>query len=61
MWTSSVGLGLAVFSAATFGTSGSFASALMASGWTPAAAVTVRICLAAFFLTIPAVIQLRGR
>jgi drug/metabolite transporter (DMT)-like permease len=61
MRTSSVGLSLAVFSAATFGTSGSFAAALMASGWTPAAAVTVRICLAAFFLTIPAVLQLRGR
>ena len=61
MRTSSVGLGLAVFSAATFGTSGSFASALMASGWTPGAAVTVRISLAASFLTVPALIQLRGR
>jgi drug/metabolite transporter (DMT)-like permease len=61
MRTSTVGLGLAVFSAATFGTSGSFASSLMASGWTPGAAVTVRITLAALFLTIPAVIQLRGK
>jgi drug/metabolite transporter (DMT)-like permease len=60
MRTSTVGLGLAVFSAATFGTSGSFASSLMA-GWTPGAAVTVRISLAALFLTIPALIQLRGR
>jgi drug/metabolite transporter (DMT)-like permease len=61
MRASTVGLGLAVFSAATFGTSGSFASALMASGWTPGAAVTVRITLAALFLTIPAVVQLRGK
>lgn len=61
MRTSTVGLGLAVFSAATFGTSGSFASSLMASGWTPGAAVTVRISLAALFLTVPAVIQLRGK
>jgi drug/metabolite transporter (DMT)-like permease len=52
---------LAVLSAATFGTSGSFASALMASGWTPGAAVTVRICVAALLLTVPAVLQLRGR
>ena len=61
MRTSTVGLGLAVFSAATFGTSGSFASSLMATGWTPGAAVTVRISLAALFLTIPALIQLRGK
>src|SRR4051794_26097354 len=58
---SSVGLGLAVFSAATFGTSGSFAASLMATGWTPGAAVTVRITLAALLLTVPAVLQLRGR
>ena len=61
MRTSSVGLGLAVFSAATFGTSGSFASSLMATGWTPGAAVTVRISLAALMLTVPAVLQLRGQ
>ena len=61
MRTSSVGLGMAVFSAATFGTSGSFASSLMVTGWTPGAAVTVRICLAALFLTTPALIQLRGK
>jgi drug/metabolite transporter (DMT)-like permease len=61
MRTSSVGLGLAVLSAATFGTSGSFASSLMATGWTPGAAVTVRIGVAALLLTVPALIQLRGR
>lgn len=56
-----VGLLLAVLSAATFGTSGSFAGALLASGWSPGAAVTVRIGLAALLLTAPALIQLRGR
>jgi drug/metabolite transporter (DMT)-like permease len=58
---SSVGLGLAVLSAATFGTSGTFATGLMAAGWSPAAAVTTRISVAALLLTIPALIQLRGR
>jgi drug/metabolite transporter (DMT)-like permease len=61
MRTSSAGLGLAILSAATFGTSGTFASALIATGWTPGAAVTVRVSLAALVLTIPAVMQLRGR
>ena len=61
MRASSVGLGLAVLSAATFGTSGSFASSLMAVGWTPAAAVTTRVGLAALLLTVPALLQLRGR
>ncbi|MFN2563139.1 MAG: DMT family transporter [Jatrophihabitans sp.] len=57
----SVGLGLAVLSATTFGTSGSFAASLMAAGWSPGSAVTVRIGLAAVVLTVPAVLQLRGR
>lgn len=54
------GLVLAVLSAATFGTSGTFASSLIDAGWTPGAAVTVRITLAALLLTVPAVVQLRG-
>lgn len=56
-----LGLGLAVVSAATFGTSGSFASSLMSSGWSPGAAVTVRVGLAALVLTAPALLTLRGR
>jgi drug/metabolite transporter (DMT)-like permease len=56
-----VGLGLAVLSAATFGTSGTFADSLMSAGWTPGGAVTVRVGVAALMLTIPALIQLRGR
>ncbi|MGH8963344.1 MAG: EamA family transporter [Jatrophihabitantaceae bacterium] len=55
------GLGLAALSASTFGTSGSFATALMGSGWTPGAAVTVRVAAAALMLTVPALLQLRGR
>ena len=41
--TRAAGLGLALTSAAAFGTSGSFADALMATGWTPGAVVTARI------------------
>lgn len=55
------GLLLALVSAATFGTSGSFAGALLDAGWSPGAAVTTRIGLAALLLTGPAMIQLRGR
>jgi drug/metabolite transporter (DMT)-like permease len=59
--TSRSGLGLAALSAATFGTSGTFATGLMAAGWTPGAAVTVRVGIAALLLTGPALLQLRGR
>lgn len=55
------GLALAIVSAATFGTSGTFGSALIDGGWSPAAAVLARITLAALLLTVPAIIQLRGR
>jgi drug/metabolite transporter (DMT)-like permease len=56
-----LGLGLALFSAATFGTSGTFASSLMSTGWTPGAVVTFRIVLAALLLTGPGVLALRGK
>ena len=55
------GFVLALLSAATFGTSGTFASALIDSGWSPGAAVTVRISLAALILAVPALVLLRGR
>jgi drug/metabolite transporter (DMT)-like permease len=55
------GLVLAVLSAAAFSTSGSFAGSLIATGWTPGAAVIARMALAAAVLTIPAVLALRGR
>lgn len=55
------GLGLALLSAATFSTSGSFGTSLIRAGWTPVAAVTLRIVIAAVVLTGPALWQLRGR
>ncbi len=58
---SGFGLLLAALSAATFGTSGSFASSLLAAGWTPGAAVTARVTLAAALMTVPALLQLRGK
>jgi len=58
---SNVGLGMALLSAATFGTSGSFAASLIKAGWTPGAAVTARVVIAALVLTVPAVHQLRSR
>jgi drug/metabolite transporter (DMT)-like permease len=55
------GLALAVVSAATFGTSGTFATALIHGGWSPGAAVLARIAAAAAALTLPALLALRGR
>lgn len=55
------GLGLALLSAATFGTSGSFGRSLIDAGWSPAAAVTVRVGVAALLLAVPGVLALRGR
>jgi drug/metabolite transporter (DMT)-like permease len=55
------GLALGLLSAATFSTSGTFASSLIEAGWSPAAAVTVRIVTSALVLTGPAVLQLRGQ
>jgi len=53
-------LGMATLSAATFATSGSFAGSLLQVGWTPGAAVTVRVVGAAAVLTLPALLALRG-
>src|SRR5438034_2959775 len=58
---SRAGLTLAVLSAATFGTSGAFASSLIEADWSPAAAVITRVAVAAAVLTAPALVQLRGR
>src|SRR4051812_3701663 len=57
---SNVGLLLAVLSSATFGTSGAFAASLIDTGWTPGAAVTARVVIAAAVLTMPALLQLRA-
>jgi drug/metabolite transporter (DMT)-like permease len=55
------GLALALLSAATFGTSGTFARALIDAGWSPGAAVTIRITIAAVILAVPAIVMLRGK
>ena len=55
------GLALGVLSAACFGTSGTFGSALIGVGWSPAGAVLARVCVAALALTVPALLRLRGR
>jgi drug/metabolite transporter (DMT)-like permease len=55
------GVALAIVSAATFGTSGTFGSSLIDAGWSPAAAVTARVTVSALLLTVPALVQLRGR
>lgn len=55
------GLGFALLSASSFGLSGPLASGLMDAGWSSAAAVAVRVLLAAVVLAPVAVFQLRGR
>ena len=55
------GLGVALFSSAVFGLSGSFAKSLLETGWTPGSAVAVRLSGAALVLAVPAVVALRGR
>jgi drug/metabolite transporter (DMT)-like permease len=61
MRSSAAGLGLAVLSAATFGTSGAFAKSLIDAGWSPESAVATRVGIAAILLAVPALIALRGR
>jgi drug/metabolite transporter (DMT)-like permease len=58
---SSVGLGLALLSAASFSTAGSFARSLANAGWSPGAAVAARVAAAAVILAIPAIVAMRGR
>lgn len=55
------GIALALLSAATFGTSGSFARSLLDAGWSPAAAVAARVTVAALILLLPTLWSLRGR
>jgi hypothetical protein len=55
------GLLMAMVSAAAFGSSGTFGSALLVTGWSPVAVVLARIVVAALALTPPALVQLRGR
>lgn len=56
-----LGLPLAIGAAFAFGMSGGWARGLIDAGWTPGAAVTARIWVAALVLLIPTLISLRGR
>jgi drug/metabolite transporter (DMT)-like permease len=57
----SAGVAIGLVSAMCFGTSGTFGTALIGVGWSPAGAVFARVLVAALALTVPAVIALRGR
>ncbi|MFG1774993.1 DMT family transporter [Micromonospora sp. NPDC049051] len=56
-----LGLGLALLSAVTFATSGTFARSLIDAGWSAESAVIVRVGVAALVVAIPAVLSLRGK
>jgi drug/metabolite transporter (DMT)-like permease len=55
-----VGMTFAVASAVTFGTSGPFAKSLLEAGWTPIAAVTVRMTAGALAITLFATLMRPG-
>lgn len=55
------GVWIALISAATFGISGPFAKSLLEIGWSPGAAVGLRIGGAALVLLVPVLLALRGR
>ena len=55
------GTGLALLSAASFGSSGTFGGSLIAAGWSPALVVLLRIGFGAALLAVPTAIALRGR
>lgn len=56
-----LGVPLAIGAALAFGMSGAWARGLIDAGWTPGAAVTVRIWVAALVLLVPTLVALRGR
>jgi drug/metabolite transporter (DMT)-like permease len=56
---SATGLGLALLSAATFGTSGSLATSLLRAGWSPDSVVIARVALGALLLAVPTAAALR--
>ena len=55
------GIPLAIGAALAFGMSGAWARGLIDAGWTPGAAVSVRVWVAAAVLLIPTILALRGR
>lgn len=59
--TTTRGLIIGVLASLTFGTSGAFIKPLLESGWSPAAAVTVRAGVAGLVLAPIAIVALRGK
>ena len=55
------GLAFALGAAFSFGMSGAWARGLMDAGWSPGAAVTARMWVAALVLLVPTLLALRGR
>jgi len=55
------GLIIAVIAAASFGASGAFIKPLLEAGWSPAAAVTVRVLVGGVVLAPFALVSLRGK
>ncbi|GAB3951557.1 EamA family transporter [Micromonospora vulcania] len=55
------GAGLALLSAVTFATSGTFARSLIEAGWSAGALVVARVGVAALVLAIPAALAMRGK
>lgn len=55
------GLVLGLLAAASFGTSGALVKPLLLAGWSPAAAVAVRVLIGGVVLLPIALVQLRGR
>ena len=56
-----LGLVLALATAVCFGSSGALARGLIDAGWSPGAAVTARVWVAAIILLVPALLAMRGR
>ncbi len=59
--STTIGLVIALVAAVTFGMSGAFIKPLLESGWSPAAAVTVRALIGGIVLAPFALLSLRGR
>jgi drug/metabolite transporter (DMT)-like permease len=59
--STSAGLVVAVIGSVSFGTSGAFIKPLLASGWSPTAAVTARVVVGGLVLLPIALVSLHGR
>lgn len=59
--TQAGGVVAGLIGAASFATSGPMVKPLLAAGWTPGAAITVRLSLGALLLVVPTLLAVRGR